>query len=155
MQKMDSLYAKHGFTKCENGFSNVGPEPVLQGQLWLRCFAPTFRLHHWAGNLFAVVGLPLVQHIHFQNNLAAPFLLQCFVVNFGFAEFRFLKAMTFANRPSGLAIGPAPHRVSRALRARNPGRVRKESGKSAPGQGPTSPQRVRPGVSKVRQESKT
>ena len=35
-----------------------------------------------------------------------------------------------------VAIGPAPHRVSRALRARNPGRVRKESGKSTPGQGP-------------------
>ena len=29
-----------------------------------------------------------------------------------------------------VAIGPAPHRVSRALRARNPGRVRKESGKT-------------------------
>ena len=28
---------------------------------------------------------------------------------------------------TGVAIGPAPHRLSRALRARNPGRVRKES----------------------------
>ena len=52
-----------------------------------------------------------------------------------------------------LAIGPAPQGVSRALRARNPGRVRKESGKSTPGQGPKSAQRVRPGVSKESEKS--
>ena len=46
------------------------------------------------------------------------------------------------------AIGPAPHRVSRALRARNLGRVRKESGESTPGQRPKSAQRVLLGVSK-------
>ena len=47
-------------------------------------------------------------------------------------------------RPSGhfnqnycrVVIGPAPHRVSRALRARNPGRVRKESVERVPGAGP-------------------
>ena len=47
-----------------------------------------------------------------------------------------------------LAVGPAPHSFSRALRARNPGRVREETGKSTASQGPKSPQRVRPGVSK-------
>ena len=36
---------------------------------------------------------------------------------------------------SAVVIGPGPHRVSRALRARNPGRVRKESRKSPPGVG--------------------
>ena len=51
---------------------------------------------------------------------------------------------------TGFAIGPAPHRVSRA---RNPGRVRKESGKSTPGQGPKSPERVRPGVSNESEKS--
>ena len=35
----------------------------------------------------------------------------------------------FTPKLHGLAIGPAPHRVSRALRARNPGKFRKESGK--------------------------
>ena len=45
---------------------------------------------------------------------------------------------TFACSPgtktrTRVAIGPAPHRVSRTLRARNPGRVRKESGKSTRG----------------------
>ena len=45
------------------------------------------------------------------------------------------------------------YRVSLALRARNPGRVRKESGKSTPGQGPKSAQRVRPGVSKESEKS--
>ena len=54
---------------------------------------------------------------------------------------------------TSFAIGPAPHRVSRALRAQNPGRVRKESGKSTPGQGPKSAQRVRPGVSKESEKS--
>ena len=51
------------------------------------------------------------------------------------------------------AIGPAPHRVSRTLRARNPGRVQKESEKSTPGQGPKSAQRVRPAVSKESEKS--
>ena len=47
-------------------------------------------------------------------------------------------------RPN-FAIGPAPHRVSRALRARNPGRVRKESGgKNTPGQSPKCAERVAP-----------
>ena len=55
--------------------------------------------------------------------------------------------------PPNVAIGPAPHRVSRALRARNPGRVQKESGKSSPGQGPKSAQRVRPEVSKESKKS--
>ena len=52
-----------------------------------------------------------------------------------------------------IAIGPAPHRVSWALRAWNPGRVRKESGKSTPEQGPKSAERVRPGVSKESEKS--
>ena len=62
----------------------------------------------------------------------------------------FMDTQTFLIK---LAIGPAPHRVSRALRARNPRRVRKESGKSTPGQGPKSAQRVRPGVSKESEKS--
>ena len=52
-----------------------------------------------------------------------------------------------------VVIGPAPHRVSRALRAQNPGGVRKESGKSTPRQGPKSAERVRPGVSKKSEKS--
>ena len=43
-----------------------------------------------------------------------------------------------SSRISRIAIGPAPHRVSRALRVRKPGRVRNESRKSTPGQGPKS-----------------
>ena len=54
---------------------------------------------------------------------------------------------------SRVAVGPAPHRVSWALRARNPGRVRKESGKGTPGQRPKSAQRVHPGVSKESEKS--
>ena len=50
--------------------------------------------------------------------------------------------------PFIVAIGPTPHRVSRALQARKPRKSPKESGKSTPGQGPKSPERVRPGVSK-------
>ena len=41
-------------------------------------------------------------------------------------------------------IGPAPHRVSRALRARNPGRVRKESRKSPPGWEPPASRKSAP-----------
>ena len=43
-------------------------------------------------------------------------------------------------------IGPVPHRVSRALRAQNPGRVRKKSGKSMPG--PGRPQKCRKSAQK-------
>ena len=42
--------------------------------------------------------------------------------------------------PSWVRSGPAWHRVSRALRARNPGRVRKESRKSPPGGTPRVPE---------------
>ena len=53
---------------------------------------------------------------------------------------------------SCVAIGPAPHRVSRALRARNPGRVRKEY----PGAGPQKCQKSAPrSLKRVRKESKT
>ena len=47
-----------------------------------------------------------------------------------------------------IAIGPAAHRVCGPFGPGNPGRVRKESGKSTPGQGPQSPERVHPGVLK-------
>ena len=53
----------------------------------------------------------------------------------------------------GIRIGPARHRASRALWARNPERVRKESRKSTPGRDPQSPERVRPGVSKESEKS--
>ena len=43
-----------------------------------------------------------------------------------------------------LRSGPARHRVSRALRARNPGRVRKESRKSPPGGTPRAPEECAP-----------
>ena len=59
----------------------------------------------------------------------------------------------FSGITTSIAIGPAPHRVSQALQARNPGRVRKESGKSTPGSGPKSAERVRPGVSKESEKS--
>ena len=52
-----------------------------------------------------------------------------------------------------IRIGPARHRVSRALWARNPGRVRKESRKSPLGRDPQSPRRVRPGVAKESEKS--
>ena len=50
-----------------------------------------------------------------------------------------------------LAIGPAPHRVSRALREprKSPKRVPKES----PEQGPKSPERAHPGVPKESEKS--
>ena len=57
--------------------------------------------------------------------------------------------MTFVS----VAIGPAPHRVSRALWARNPGRGRKESGKSTPRQDPKSVERVHPRVTKESDKS--
>ena len=49
---------------------------------------------------------------------------------------------------TNIRICPTLHRVSRVLRARNLGRVRKESRKSPP-----SPERVRPGASKVSEKS--
>ena len=53
----------------------------------------------------------------------------------------------------GVRIGPAPHRVSRALRARNPGRVRKESRKSPPGAGPPESRKSAPqSLKRVRKE---
>ena len=52
-----------------------------------------------------------------------------------------------------VAVGPAPQRVSRAIRARNPRRVRKESGKSTPEQGPKSAERVRRRVSEESEKS--
>ena len=58
-------------------------------------------------------------------------------------------ANSWAEEFHGWGIGPAPHRVSRALRARNPGRVRKEY----PGAGPQRCPRVRPGVSKKPEKS--
>ena len=60
------------------------------------------------------------------------------------------KAFFFQN---WVAMGPAPHRVSRDLGARSPEKVRKESGKSTLEQGPKSAKRVRPGVSKESKKS--
>ena len=56
---------------------------------------------------------------------------------------------------ANLAIGPAPHRVSRALRARNPGRVRKESGKEYPGHGQKCPKSAPRSLERVRKESES
>ena len=61
--------------------------------------------------------------------------------------------MTASTYFSFLRLGPAPHRVSRVLRARNPGRVAKESRKSPSEQDPQSPERVRRGVSKESEKS--
>ena len=47
-------------------------------------------------------------------------------------------------RSSSFRIGPARHRVSRVLRARNPGRVRKESRKSSPEAGPPKSRKSAP-----------
>ena len=57
---------------------------------------------------------------------------------------------------ASVAIGPAPHSVSRALRARNPGKVRKESGKSTPrARAPKVPLSAPWSVKRVRKESQS
>ena len=82
-------------------------------------------------------------------------------VSCGIAEYRYYTPTSFhrnglsqsKDSPNKDCDRPRPTQDSRALRARNRGRVRKESEKSTPGQGPKGAERVRPGVSKESEQS--
>ena len=91
--------------------------------------------------------------------------------NFGLKQFRLIflslhsvfrmmyRSQTFGNlcksllRPQILRLAPPRTGSPGPFGAWNPGRVQKESGKSTPGQGTKSPERVRPGVSKESEKS--